>query len=314
MLLLGIGTAMADWREKPWTAFTTRLNADHPDVGKIWSVADTRDITPDELIFRLAKSRNVLIGEIHDNPDHHRLQAWIIAQLAARGRNPAVVMEMIGKDSSEILQAYLANPKRTPEGLGEALKWAESGWPEWKFYQPIAEAAFAANLSIKPGDAPRAELRGITKDGPSAIPPETVKRLRLDHGLSPGLEKALHDEIIAAHCNMLPEKAMPKFVFIQRLRDAHLAEAMEAPENTGGAVLIAGAGHVRRDRAVPVYLQSSAAVVVLAEAHPGEPLSAAYGPEDPAGKPAADYIWLTPGMERPDPCEEMRKAMAKKKT
>ena len=98
---------------------------------------------------------------------------------------------------------------------------------------------------------------------------------------------------------------------------AHLAEAMR-DAGPDGAVLIAGAGHVRKDRAVPIYLDPvyadhDSVTIVLTEAHAGEPLSAAYGPEDPAGKPAADYIWLTSGKERPDPCKEMRKAMQKTK-
>ncbi len=302
----------ADWRRTPWLTFTSALERQHPDIGRIWSVADGKIISPAALVDRLAGSRYVLVGEFHDNPDHHRLQAFIVAELAAAGRHPRVVMEMIDKDRSSQLEAFLARPDRTAAGLGDAVNWPDSGWPSWPQYQPIAEAALAAGLVIAAGDPPRAEMRGVTKDGAASLPKATVARLRLDRPFEATLEAALRQEIIAAHCNMLPPQAMDKFVLLQRLRDAHLAEAMRAGGDAG-AILIAGGGHVRRDRAVPLYLDADAAVLVLVEAAAGEPLSAAYAPADPAGRAAVDFIWLTPGVARPDPCDDMRKAMEQHK-
>ena len=42
----------------------------------------------------------VLLGEKHDNPDHHRLQAWMIDALVARGRRPAIAMEMLDAEQA----------------------------------------------------------------------------------------------------------------------------------------------------------------------------------------------------------------------
>ena len=52
--------------------------SDHKLVGKIYTSPDRQQLTLDEVKQRAAKARFVLLGEIHTNPDHHRLQAQIL--------------------------------------------------------------------------------------------------------------------------------------------------------------------------------------------------------------------------------------------
>ena len=56
---------------------------DHADLGLIRELASGRALTPQELVERLAVAPRVLVGEQHDNPDHHALQLWLLRQLAA---------------------------------------------------------------------------------------------------------------------------------------------------------------------------------------------------------------------------------------
>jgi uncharacterized iron-regulated protein len=74
-----------------------------------------------------------------------------------------------------------------------------------------------------------------------------------------------------------------------------------------GAVLIAGAGHVRRDRGVPYYLaqeQPQASLVTVALQEVARDLSepVAYGWH--VG--AFDYVWFTPRASDEDPCAAFR--------
>ena len=57
---------------------------DHADLGVIRELASGRTLTPQELVERLAAAPRVLVGEQHDNPDHHALQLWLLRQLAAQ--------------------------------------------------------------------------------------------------------------------------------------------------------------------------------------------------------------------------------------
>src|SRR5215475_6430614 len=70
------------------------LGQDHPVVGRIWDTAAGEFIDRDALVDRLRRGRFVLLGEKHDNPDHHRLQTWLLRALVVAGRRPAVGFEM----------------------------------------------------------------------------------------------------------------------------------------------------------------------------------------------------------------------------
>ncbi|RIA55480.1 ChaN family lipoprotein [Dichotomicrobium thermohalophilum] len=298
---------------EPWTDWQAPIHADSEMAGTVWDARAGATIDPAELIDRLAQARFVLIGEIHDNPDHHRLQGWIIARLAMAGASPAVVMEMISRDKAEALSAYLAQPEPTAAGLGPALNWGESGWPEWQFYQPIAEAAFAAGLPIGPGNPPSNLTRQTAEQGFDSLGKARKAELALDEPLSPALSDALMDELYEGHCQMLSREKLAPMAKVQRLRDAFMAEGMLTAERET-ALLIAGNGHVRADRGVPWYLrrrapESDVAVVALVELDGERAAPRDYVETGPDGTPIADFFWLTPRAERPDPCEQMRQMM-----
>ncbi len=308
-------TVPAQAADVPWQSWQSTLHADSPIAGKLWDAQAGRAISPQEMIERLKGARFVLLGEVHDNPDHHRLQGWIIERLAARGARPAVVMEMIPQNKADVLADYLAQPDATAEGLGPALDWGKSGWPDWSTYQPIAEAAFAAGLPIKPGNPADDLTREMAKQGFDALGAREAE-LTLDQPLSPALADALSDELFDGHCELVPRESLAPMARIQRLRDAAMADALLAHD---AAVLIAGNGHVRTDRGVPWYLRQRApdsrmAVVMPIELDGTDNAPSDYIERGPDGEPVADFIWLTPRAERPDPCKQMREYFRKRQS
>src|SRR5919197_5092223 len=84
------------------------MGQDHPLVGQIWDVEAARLIDTTTLVQRLTNGRFVLLGEKHDNPDHHRLQAWILGALLDAGRPPAVGFEMFAVDDGPAIARYVA--------------------------------------------------------------------------------------------------------------------------------------------------------------------------------------------------------------
>jgi len=61
----------------------------HPLVGRIWDVKAGSFIPEDTLVARLVASKFILLGERHDNPDHHALQAKLMRALVATTRRPS---------------------------------------------------------------------------------------------------------------------------------------------------------------------------------------------------------------------------------
>lgn len=311
MLFPSLASA-ADWRETPWRSFESDLWATHHLSGIIWGVTEAREMKPEDLVAALAQKRFVHLGEFHNNPDHHRLQAWLIAQLKPQ----AVVLEMVDIDQAKPLAAFQAIVDWSPANLGTAIDWEKNGWPAWPIYQPIAEAAQETGAMLLPGNAPRDKARAVAKQGIAALDTAEAQRLGLDKPLPFEFEQTLQGEIAASHCGMLPETVLPSMAMAQRLRDATMADALLTAAGQGGrAVLIAGNGHVRRERAVPYVLEDRGvapeeiASLAFMEVDPEAGAALDLVPMDGVDLPAADYIWITPGTSRPDPCEEMEKQM-----
>jgi uncharacterized iron-regulated protein len=130
--------------------------------------------------------------------------------------------------------------------------------------------------------------------------------------------RALLEELKLSHCGMLPESALAPMAEAQRFRDAHIADALLKALGEGAkGVLLAGNGHVRKDRGVPWYLSARApgsrvATVMLVEVAADNEDAASYVPRDPSGAPAVDYIVFTPRAERGDPCAAMRAGPSRK--
>ncbi|MCP4073978.1 MAG: ChaN family lipoprotein [Hyphomicrobiales bacterium] len=311
--------------KEPWQNWQNPPPVGDKLVAKVWSMSEQGFITPQKLAAQLANSNYVLIGEVHDNIDHHRLQAWLIEQITARAK-PAIVMEMISSGKSQILDKYLSGPDAEPAGLGPALDWANSGWPDWTYYQPIAEIAMRSGLPILPGDPDRPLIREIARQGIDSLEKAEQQLLALDSPLSAVLDKALVEDIKDSHCNLLPQAMIGPMVQVQRFRDAKLARAVvdadtqgNAGDRTGGVgrvILIAGNGHVRNDRGVPWYLirqqpKATISSVMLLEINSETPNFEELIITDPQGRPAADYFWFTPQAKRQDQCEKLRQRFKK---
>lgn len=263
----------------------------------------------------------VLLGEIHDNPSHHRLRAQLILAIAARRtranrRPPGLVLEHIRADQALAVAGFRAVDKvqrRTVDDLFIALDWKNSGWPGEDLFRPMLEAALDAEWPILHGNLTRDGIRAVAKGGVASLDPDEIKRLGLDTDLGENHRNALLDELVASHCGLMARAALTTMADAQRYRDAYMAnQLIDAAGTHGSAVLLAGNGHVRADRGVPWHLarmapEKSVLVVMFAQADAERADPVAYVSRGAAGKPIADYTVVTPRVERPDPCVAMRK-------
>lgn len=290
------------------------IGTDHPLAGRIWDPKSKRMLSPDDLVERMLAAGILILGETHDNPDHHALQAWIVRRITAAGRRPVTALEMVDTDHQAVLDANLGDLAN----LGTALDWEKRGWPDWSFYRPIVEATVAAGGGAMAANLPGETTRQIARGRNSA---ETAARYGLDDPLSPQDAKDMADEIRDSHCNMLPDAAIPGMVGVQRARDAAMAEvvAVQAtrPE-MGPVILIAGSGHARFDRGVPARLRALVPGVrtfslALMEVEPEDRDAAAaalgrFGTEPPP----FDAIWFTGKAAREDPCAQLERHLKAK--
>ena len=265
--------------------------------------------------FRQAKI--VMLGEVHDNQEHHALRANLLNGRMIH-RPSAVVFEQIRADQQPALDKFVdfnAHARRlgTAGDLLEFLDWDNSPWAKTADYRPLFEAVVNARLPIYPGDPAREVIRKVAKEGlEAALEAEERSRLVLDKPLGAAKDAASLADIEASHCGAIPKSAHPNMAAAQRYRDAYMADALlRAADAHGSAILIAGNGHVRTDRGVPWYIHQRAperkvVSVMLVEVEEGQTDPESYVPRDPDGKPATDFIIFTPKADRTDPCLAMK--------
>jgi len=284
----------------------------HPLVGRIWDVKAGTFIGEDALVARVVASRFVLLGERHDNPDHHALQAKLVRAMVEAGRRPAVGFEMLATDDAPAVVRYLARSPKDAAGLGDAVNWSRSGWPEWRFYQPIAQAALDANMPIVATNLSRAATDAVRRNGLPGLGPTLMNQLRLAEP-TPDTRLAMTRELRESHCGQIPEDVIDRMADIQWARDARIAASLARGGQRDGAVLIAGAGHVRSDRGVPVHLARQSPGVSITSVAFVEVDAAAEKPGDYAKRFGSDvlpfdYVWFTPKVDEADPCEKLKKS------
>jgi uncharacterized iron-regulated protein len=284
---------------------------DHPLVGKIWDVGAGRFTDEAALVAALAGADFATLGEMHDNPDHHLLQARLVRALGQAGRRPALAFEMLEPDDQPRVDASLAAAPRDADALGRAVAWDESGWYEFAMYRPIFVEGLAAGMPVLAANLPAVAAKDAVMKGPEALPEATRALLAEQEPLEPDVVASLRKEMRAAHCDApLPEPYLDRQALAQRARDAHMASRL-LEAGSAGAVLVTGNGHARRDRGVPMTLARRApgrrmVSVGIFEVSKGKLAPGDYAREFGGETLPFDFVVFTPVTPREDPCEELR--------
>ncbi len=288
-------------------------NRDHPLVGQIFTAQG--QAVPESFMMRQARlTRFVLLGENHDNPDHHIIQANIITALADEHHRPAVVFEMVPMRLADQLSKFDLVSDPQLDDFAKRLEWEKRGWYSWSIYRPIALAAANNNLPMIAGNLDRMTTREISSKGLSVLESSKQLAFGLKTPFSKDTEEEFMEELRRSHCDLLPQKALPAMVNVQRARDGSMADAMIRASQKFGAVLIAGNGHIRKDRGVPFVLRQNKAriqeshnlAIALVEVSPEQPSFADYEFISKSGAAHYDFVVFTPKFDTTDHCAAMR--------
>ncbi len=235
----------------------------------------------------------VVVGEIHDNPEHHRNEAAIVKAL----QPAALVFEMIPQaDEDEVNR--LRGEGAPSAAIAEALDWSESGWPDFAFYAAILEAAPEAR--VFGAGQPIADVKRAMVEGAAGVFGPDAATYGLDLPLDPKEQQAREADQAAAHCDRLPAEMLPGMVEAQRFRDAGLADAAlwaRTMSGDGQVVVITGSGHADKLHGMPAALAIAAPDIKVLSLGQFE-----VPPPDPA---AYDAVVLAPAPERSDPCASL---------
>ncbi|MEO0913749.1 MAG: ChaN family lipoprotein, partial [Pseudomonadota bacterium] len=176
-------------RKAPLAALAFLIGFGAPATGAEMSVADA---------IGAARGHDVVIvGEVHDNPQHHAVQADF-----ARALQPgAVVLEMILAEHGPMLTEMRADGEDRA-AQAAALGWEGSGWPAYSYYAGVLDAAGDAPLFG--ALMPRGDVRRAFEVGAAEVFGPEAARFGLTKALGPEEQAAREALQFAAHCEAMP--------------------------------------------------------------------------------------------------------------
>lgn len=261
---------------------------DHAQLGVIEDLRTGQRLTPEALLARLAGAPRVLVGEKHDNPDHHALQLWLLRGLARERSQGSLLLEMLNPDQQgkiESVQHRLRQGERL-ENLPRQLGWQQS-WA-WSLYGPLVSYALPQPYPLLAANLDRDEIMAIYRRKPV---------LSGEASTAASVQTALLDDIRESHCGLLPEAQLPAMLAVQQQRDRRMAERLLAAPVP--VLFLAGGFHVRKDLGIPLHVNDLAGIepVVLMLAEAGQTV----------GVEQADYVWYTAALPEQDYCAQLRR-------
>lgn len=270
---------------------------DHVLVGNIWDTHKQAWITEKRFYKELVHYDYILLGEVHNHPDHHILQSNVIDSLVNSGLRPSVVLEMLE------IQSWKDQPKTwgKAQELQELANKLNDGWP-WELYKPILNIIVQHKLNLYAGNISAEELQHWANDQ-STFDKKIAEK---NYSYTEENFETLKKDIIESHCGYANEGLVQFMSRAQMQRDLVMVNAIIDKQRP--VVFIAGSGHIRTDYAVPMQLRrnfnqtsylSIAYVSVQEEMQdPQEYLQDNYS--------LYDIVYFTPSHTNEDPCEKFK--------
>ena len=205
---------------------------------------------------RIAERRVVFMGEVHDNPDHHRGQLEAIRALHGRGVDLAIGLESFQRPFQSSLDDYVAGRIGESELL-ERTDYVQRWGFDFALYRDILKLARDRGIPLLALNAPSELTERVSAGGVQALPPEERRMLPTPPELAQG---AYRQRLVSAfgghggsHGAATPER-LARFLEVQMLWDETMARtaADYLAANPGKTlVILAGAAHVGYTDAIP---------------------------------------------------------------
>jgi uncharacterized iron-regulated protein len=278
----------------------------HPLVGTIYDTLTEQTLTETQLLERLKQHPIVLMGEKHDNPDHHQLEQRIAAAYLTTPTDQ-MVMEMIAYPT--YLGTKISNDSTTlfdeDQALKSLLNWDAQGWP-WGDYQAVIRAVSGQSI-IRGGNVDKTELKAMYQGG---VP--NTHRFASMSDIPDSVKTRITDQIFISHCEMMPKEHLGPFVEMQLAKDASMASTLKEGAKLGAErqLLIAGSFHTDKEVGVPLHLKAKgleSVTLTLIEVEEDKPKISDY-----LKTSGSDFLWFTPATEEVDYCAKMRSHQSSK--
>jgi uncharacterized iron-regulated protein len=217
-------------------------------------------VTADAVLERAAAGAVVLLGEVHDNPDHHRWQLQTMAALLGRGRALVLGFEMFPRRVQPVLDRWVAG-EFDEAGFLEAVGWNEVWGFDAALYMPLFHFARINRLAMVALNVDRALIDRVgnvgwdavaddRRDGvgdPAPPAPAYVALLLEVFREHQAMRRGHGEDSDEAAAVTADDPAFRRFMDVQLTWDRAMAEALAGAAGADGrplVVAVIGAGHL----------------------------------------------------------------------
>jgi len=207
-------------------------------------------VRPGPLLAELARGEVVLLGEEHDDADHHRWQLHTIAALHAQRPDMVLGFEMFPRRAQPLLDRWVAG-ELTPRELLARARWEESWNLPAELYLPLFEFARLHRVRMLALNVDAALTRAVAAKGWDAVPQAEREGLSRPAPAPPAYREALA-RVHREHGEKVP---LANFIEAQQTWDRAMAEALARHAEGALAVGMIGSGHLRYGHGVALQLR-----------------------------------------------------------
>lgn len=205
----------------------------------------------DDVVARVGAYRVIVVGEQHDQLNHHEAQRRIVEVAGAGGPGLVVGLEMLSWDTQGVVD-QLNRGDVDVKGFAAAVEWEKAWGFDYGLYAPLLQTGRDVGARFLALNAPKELVRSLRKNGVDGLAPADLDRLpELD--LGDVLHRRWFEGIFRGAGHPLKDEELDGFYRAQVLWDEAMADRAAAAVKDGArqVVVIAGAGHVAAGRGIP---------------------------------------------------------------
>lgn len=267
-LLIGAGVAVAalSSRQSPAPAADSLCRA-----GSQWLSVGANPPQPSsirDVVAHAVRQDVVLLGEQHDNEDHHRWQLQMLAALHAQRPQMVIGFEMFPRRVQPVLDEWVAG-RLTVQQFLRKVEWDQTWSYPPQIYMPLFEFARLNGIPMRALNVDKKLARMVAEKGWAGVPEDAREGIGRPAPASPDYMAFLRG-VYQAHVDQSAGRSQAKggssdtgfrnFVDSQLTWDRAMAEALAREVRPTGqldpalVVGIMGSGHIRFGHGVPHQL------------------------------------------------------------
>lgn len=257
---------------------------------QLYNGQNLQQVSVEEVLANVRPGTVLLLGEVHDSPEHHANQQELLKKLLTDSIPFNLAMEFFEYPDQLKIDQYL-NAEVTEESFLKSIGWGQISFDFYReqVWSSLVNGGWTYGINI-----PRSITRKVSKSGLSSLDPDDLKLMPPNFELGQSSYFERFADTMKGHVS---DENIEKYFAAQSIWDDCMAwkiQELKTSHFDQSMVVLVGDFHLAFMDGLPFRLKARGAndVIVISQiTDPDElKIDSKYGVR-------ADYIWLSPGQK-----------------